>query len=474
MAGKQSVSFTRSAEQEAVSRSDAQKPAYDDLAGFPSEADEVILQLLKTLPGVNLTLPTRGDASVFAALSARATSLERTVQGMMQLRQNLTVASVDALNKHTTLYPALPAKNQERSYIVQRRYQISTLVNNLFGESNRPTQSAARTQKSALYYDGTAAPIELPADLIKIASVSSASLANAPANYSGRSQSLLAQKFAAEDADFDPDADPNAASGLSPSDEGRASDQLPSNPHFDYRIMHGQALRTRAKDIYSTSVTQDLPTSSAWCARHRVQQCSTCTSLFTGSTSALTDKAELSLLTSKRRESLAALISDFLILSSSLFVDLAQDSVGPFTPDTHSTPLPGADAEDSAATDKRKFCASSAWYKLLLALVTQACLNGYLTEGWTGIEAIDVLLGVGCGGWDGRMWNRRRVVVQPSASSSGSGSESSEDEDSDDDDEEPETNDKLIEAAQMLFSVRSAAQAEFEREMRDRKHEVGH
>jgi len=476
MAAKQSVAFTRSVEQEYLARASGDKPQYDDLASFPGEADEANLALLKTLPGVSLVLPTRGDISVFAALCSRATSLERTVQGMMQSRPNLTVTSVNALKKKTTLHPALPLPLGERSYTAQRRFQVSTLVNNLFGETSNPSRPV-RQNTLPVSYDGKSEPISLPEELVPVAYVSSASLVSPPANFSGKSKSLLAQKFAAEDADMDPDVSHLPKDGLfGTGNASEQSAQLPSNPHFDYRIMHGQALRTRAKAIFPASIHTELPSSMTWCARHRVQQCSTCSRLYTGSSTSPVDKAELSVVASQRRQSLAALIPEFLTLSSALFIDLAQDSIGPLSPETNAAPLPSTStnpATDYSEVDKRTFCASPAWYKLLAALVTQACLDGFLIHGWTGIEAIDVILGVGCGGWDGRTWNRRRVIVMSKSSrTSRSTSVVSDDEDTESDDEkEQDASDRLVEAAQMLFSVRSAAQAEFEREMRERKHE---
>lgn len=137
------------------------------------------------------------------------------------------------------------------------------------------------------------------------------------------------------------------------------------------------------------------------------------------------------------------------------------------------------------------------WYDLLTMMLVQACLEGYLVDGWTGTEGVETLFGVGCGVWEGRGWNMSAAPVAPAGGGASrqpkrekrtspvfsvlsfDGDESSSDEEDDEEEEEAERarlrEDEaraLVEAARLLFGSRDVAQADYERGMRDRTHEV--
>lgn len=257
-----------------------------------------------------------------------------------------------------------------------------------------------------------------------------------------------------------------------------STSELTATPHMDYRIVRGQAMRTRAKDIYATSF---LPsTSSTWCRRHRVPSCVVCTMV----SSAKIDKRKanipgqgLSKIAEGKRR-LVDLIPQFLDLSSSLLRDSRERANGLGFDDSVDDFLR---PEASSAVEIN---VTAAWYTLLHSLLIQACLEGYLVDGWTGTTAIEVLFGVGCGVWEGRGWATRvpesnKTESRPPVSNSGmdvdddSGSEGSDtDEEEAEEAERQREKAKLVEAAQALFGSRDVAQADFERSMRDRIHEV--
>ncbi|PPQ98178.1 hypothetical protein CVT26_003224 [Gymnopilus dilepis] len=108
---------------------------------------------------------------------------------------------------------------------------------------------------------------------------------------------------------------------------------------------------------------------------------------------------------------------------------------------------------------------SSEWYMLFAGLLTRAVLEGYLTAGWTGLQAVQCLLLVGLG-------------VNENASRVHDGDH--EDDELDDDEEfaafDPDELPNLIEAIKILFpslrdnssGVRTKAEEEFEAEMYER------
>lgn len=114
---------------------------------------------------------------------------------------------------------------------------------------------------------------------------------------------------------------------------------------------------------------------------------------------------------------------------------------------------------------------------LLVGLLTRAALEGYLTGGWRGTDAIDCLFTVGLGPAD-----------PPGNQKDGPGSANYNDDDDDDNSEvgsefewfDPDGLPRLQEAARILFPAlrpgayqrREGAEAEFEREMNERMRRV--
>ncbi|KAM0791127.1 hypothetical protein ACM66B_004413 [Microbotryomycetes sp. NB124-2] len=272
-------------------------------------------------------------------------------------------------------------------------------------------------------------------------------------------------------------------------------------PHMDYRIVRQQTMRTRAKSIYSQSILPELTRSTrSFCRRHRVAACSVCSAV--SNTKIETRRKAIpgqgletfggELAGGKRP--LVELVPKFLDLSAHLLRDIRE----------RMSPASAGDGVDNKGKGKQSHAvemqATAAWYVLLHSLSTQACLEGYLVDGWTGTSGIETLFGVGCGVWEGRGWAKRieeqrraeEVALQAAKQESGSHVEVVEGEELDDDDDsDSETSDdsdeseeqqeqrlererertRLVDAAQQLFGSRDVAQAEFERNMRDRIHE---
>ncbi|BGP02952.1 RNA binding protein [Rhodotorula toruloides] len=157
----------------------------------------------------------------------------------------------------------------------------------------------------------------------------------------------------------------------------------------------------------------------------------------------------------------------------------------------------GAKEDKSATTTAVEMQVTAEWYDLLTMMLVQACLEGYLVDGWTGTEGVETLFGVGCGVWEGRGWSTNAPVASTPAMGgtrqlkrekqrtspvfsvpSLDGEESSSDEEDDEEEEElervrvrEEEARVLVEAARLLFGSRDVAQADYERGMRDRTHE---
>ncbi|KAL8293545.1 hypothetical protein RQP46_000246 [Phenoliferia psychrophenolica] len=313
-------------------------------------------------------------------------------------------------------------------------------------------------------------------------------------------QSLIDMKFgsAADEPAIVPFDDEKRASGSSSSATGgRESEtvfgasssrsQLTAAPHMDYRIVRGQAMRKRAKDIYATSI---LPsTSSVWCRRHRLASCETCGTPTEAPTPAsrpsrrtVPGQGLMSLPGSKKP--LSEIIPAFLDFSASLLKDLRERA--------SASDIEGLEFTISVADDPVAINVTASWYSLLHSLLIQACLEGYLVEGWTGTSAIEVLFGCGCGVWEGRGWASRvaqsnvGAVAAKAKSNDGAAAMEVDSDDSDDDSDSDESSDSeeenaaagrekdrssLVEAATALFGTRDVAQADFERSMRDRTHE---
>ncbi|GAA5962218.1 hypothetical protein JCM8115_006633 [Rhodotorula mucilaginosa] len=291
-----------------------------------------------------------------------------------------------------------------------------------------------------------------------------------------------------------------------------------STPHMDYRIVLSQSMRTRARSIFATSPLPSLPAS--YCRRHRVRSCGVCHALIAAA--------------SERDSS-----PEFLKLSAALLQDVkdaannratSMDGSGDAGPDAfHEAILAdlartedrGAGAstfatqqqKGKAPTEGRSAAASAsasastsgtatptevaiqvtaAWYDLLTGLLVQACLEGYLVDGWTGTEGVETLFGLGCGVWEGRGWSAaaalasrpaapisRSETSRPSRTVSNAASDSEEDDDDDDAIDEATSMQRkkdqeaalLVGAGQALFGSRDVAQADYELNMRDRTQE---
>ena len=285
-----------------------------------------------------------------------------------------------------------------------------------------------------------------------------------------------------------------------------STSELTATPHMDYRIVLSQSMRTRAKSIFATSPLPALTTS--FCRRHRVAACTVCTTLVTESSERVSDHAQ-----HRRRNipgaGLRSTVSDggeggtkkALVSIVPTFLKLSADLMA----DSRDATRAGLESKEVESSEKGKgkemelaveIHVTSIWYNLLTSLLTQACLEGYLVDGWTGTEGIETLFGVGCGVWEGRGWSMAARATAsaavPSRKSSttareGTGNGGSQENglDFDEDDEEDEESEEeikareqekqtteLVDAAHTLFGSRNVAQADYERCMRDRIHEV--
>ncbi|GAA5981719.1 hypothetical protein JCM5350_000467 [Sporobolomyces pararoseus] len=320
---------------------------------------------------------------------------------------------------------------------------------------------------------------------------------------------------------------PNLSSSSDPT-SSTSSELVTATPHMDYRIVQSQSMRSRAKQIFSVSPLPSL--TSSFCRRHRCSDCTVCSTLIREQEERVGDHErdkrrnvpgaglrEVNSITMEGQEgtkkALVGLVPVFLKLSADFIRDLKdhyqqrergkveEDSVVVSSEEEVEKKKKkgngkgkGKEVEEEEEEEDFKIHATSSWYDLLTSLLTQACLEGYLVDGWTGTEGIETLFGVGCGVWEGRGWStatrpstlsssspRKReevpvVVVQNEGGEKGSGDEE-DDEDEEEDEEEIRRRDReretmeLVEAAHALFGSRDVAQAEYERGMRDRIHE---
>ncbi|GAA5859679.1 hypothetical protein JCM5353_001467, partial [Sporobolomyces roseus] len=284
-----------------------------------------------------------------------------------------------------------------------------------------------------------------------------------------------------------------------------STSELTATPHMDYRIVLSQSMRTRAKSIFATSPLPALTTS--FCRRHRVATCTVCITLITESSERVSDHAQ-----HRRRnipgaglrstvsdggdggtkKALVSLVPAFLKLSADLIAD-SKDAAR-----IGSTSKEGESLEKGKGKETEtsvEIHVTSIWYNLLTSLLTQACLEGYLVDGWTGTEGIETLFGVGCGVWEGRGWSMATRAAPKAGTSPRKSSIAGKEDtahrtsegnelDSDEDSEEEEENEEeikarerekqtmeLVDAAHTLFGSRDVAQADYERGMRDRIHE---
>ncbi|KAK4046116.1 hypothetical protein OIV83_006342 [Microbotryomycetes sp. JL201] len=287
------------------------------------------------------------------------------------------------------------------------------------------------------------------------------------------------------------EVDQSNGGNVSGSNNGAVGAAGAAAPHMDYRIVRQQTMRTRAKSIYGESILPRFARETrSFCRRHRVAGCNVCTTV--SNTKLETRHKAIpgqgletfggELVGGKRP--LVEVVPKFLDLSAHLLRDIRERI--------------GSDGDDGGIKSSLEMQATAAWYDLLHSLLTQACLEGYLVDGWTGTSGIETLFGVGCGVWEGRGWAKRieeqrraeEQALQAAKDSSGSHVEVVEGEELDDDDSDSDASDesdeseeqeqrlererertRLVDAAQQLFGSRDVAQAEFERSMRDRIHE---
>lgn len=482
----------------ASARSPSTKPALDD-----SE----ITDLLKTLPGA---LESRMNNSGASDIVARATGIERIVLSML---------GVDA--------PELQAVQKENlpfSGLSRHRYNLSTLANEIFGEaSSLPTYSRPNISKSShktVSLHPSVALVDLPRAILPLVGVSTIpqSILGMTGS-SGVPLALLQLKFGGgSDDQFSSEASASSSTSrlaaLPESLPHLQLDQsdgstLPRNPHHDYRIRHTASVHHRAKQIYAKGLSKDTSV-DPWCARHRVQACGVCHAAEVEAKKSLRGRKSQDapvvpgdglayfkddiLLQSGRRRPLASSLPDFLMVASDVFAVMSLGSEEVYE-------------RHVQAQDKIEFTPLSSFYDLVVDYITQAVLEGYTLHGWTGKEALEVLFSVGTGTWEERKWaeapsswttpaNSVPASCMPSRAGSPSlrpisrddsipvtfestvsGSSTPESDDSQvslDDDSEDEQDSRLhlIKSATNLFRTRTPAQADFEREMRDRLHEV--
>lgn len=291
-------------------------------------------------------------------------------------------------------------------------------------------------------------------------------------------QSLIDLKFGSK---RDNEGRPTSSGGQADEKKGQSvfeNDRMTTTPHLDYRIVRGQEMRSRAKAIYAESI---LPSADeCWCRRHRVANCTVCTTMVKN-----VEKADLVSERAARlkvigqglqrvdagRKRLIEVIPTFLEFSAALLRDVRDRAA--------MLDLDANEVLSELIPDEGRIDPTAAWYNLLHSLCTQAVLEGYLVDGWTGTNAIEVLLNIGCGVWDGKGWLKR----PPPSTTSHSPSRHEEDEEADESDDEAQeeqlkreeahelARQRLVEAAECLLCSRDSAQADFERSMRDRTQE---
>ncbi|GAA5968661.1 hypothetical protein JCM11641_007716 [Rhodosporidiobolus odoratus] len=287
-------------------------------------------------------------------------------------------------------------------------------------------------------------------------------------------------------------------------------------PHMDYRIVLSRSMRSRARTIFAVSPLPSI--TSAYCRSHRVEECAVCERMVERTEERMGQWAR------RRRENvpgaglavaagaggaaggagakkpLANLVPAFLKLSAGLLRDVREKlnqadqdggegekeggvdealfsslwftespslpSLATSSSSSTTTTSTTRSSEESRSTARqpRHLQVTAEWYDLFSLLLTQACLEGYLVDGWTGTEGIEVLFGVGCGVWEGRGWSLGLgAVKERKGERREEGVEGSE--------ERAEERRRLVDAARELFGSRDVAQADFERGMRDRTHE---
>ncbi|BGP19503.1 hypothetical protein JCM10213_006323 [Rhodosporidiobolus nylandii] len=456
---------------------------------------------------------------------------EQKTQGLWKLGANL-LQSARAGSEQDT--PALPPS-------VELRVHLAGLVEDLLlspAAERAVTKIDAESTQSSADVDELVALKPLtardPTMLYHTTSASSGGVGGDASSSRPRvnsvAQSLIDLKFGGKADPAEqlspsfPDDKPLADSPLSLDAAGVSSSSSASAPHLDYRIVLSQSMRTRARTIFAASPLPALTIS--YCRSHRVPACSVCAAICTAASEREGDHAArrrtntpgsgLRLVPGSNgsgagaKKPLVALIPAFLELSAALLRDvkdranrplqlgsgnddvdellssvLFTESSSPAAPVQMS--LKGKERATEAEDQKEQHATvemqvTAEWYDLLTLLLMQACLEGYLVDGWTGTDGAETLFGVGCGVWEGRGWSTSSSAFVAPADRRSSVSHEGESDDEDEDEyeerrriEEKQKKERsaavLVEAARALFGSRDVAQADYERGMRDRTHE---
>lgn len=507
--------------------SDATTSSSSAAASTLEDAD--LADLLKTLPGAlsGRLPPTPADdddeASSPAAAVARASGLERLLVSMLG-------TEADALQLNQSSQAPLTAFQRQRCNLAVLANQIfgeasshgATPSSSASSSSSQPpalshpqpqrpgSNKSKRAQKTVSLHPAVSL-VDLPRVILPIVGISTIPQSiMGLAGSSGVPMALLKLKFGGGDNNDQPAEPPTH--GPLPLADFPQDQTLPRNPHHDYRIRHTASVHHRAKQIYDKAALKSSGV-RPWCARHRVQACSLCHSdALARSQNSLHGRKSRDapvvpgdglayfkddyLLRTGRRRPLAQSLADFLILAADAFHLMALGSEQ-------------AACDNDTASSRREFTPLAGFYDLVVDFVTQAVLEGYTVHGWTGKEALEVLFSVGTGTWEERKWadipsswttpansmppsqfpsrspspspdsaesssasSRSSSVTASSLDSVSSHLTSSSETQAQASSAPRDPREHLIRAATELFRTRTPAQAEFEREMRDRMHEV--
>jgi hypothetical protein len=438
-----------------------------------------------------------GGTVDLATAIAKADGLEKVIRGMLAHSARSRAPSKP---RHPLLQRQHSPPSRSENLLVGRlgrRWALARLVNAVYGDGQLGSPD-----------HGPSVP-GLPPVVAPLVAISTPSTSASTPRAHNIPLELIERKFGSPStpspsrSDYQlrrPTAGVFSSSGPAPPPPANAGDEGDSDrkpltrmPHMDYRIVHGQAMRSRAKDIFSRPLDRNV-----WCIRHRVSTCTVCnvrgSSAASSTSSTDTARRAVASLTLPgegltrisvdntehgSRCPLAAIVPEFVVLSAGIFGDLVdmhlpvrvEDAGGESSDDGRGEHRSRKTAP--SRPDKQRepqFTVTSEWYTLFACLLTCACLEGYLVGGWQGVEPIEILLGVGCGGWEGKEWAKGTNGPGLKQSSDGELETSEGESDSWNGQQLPRN---LVEAARLLFGIRSSAQAEFEREMRDRTLEVG-
>ncbi|KAH8919418.1 hypothetical protein BT69DRAFT_1300213 [Atractiella rhizophila] len=340
-------------------------------------------------------------------------------------------------------------------------------------------------------------------------SMTSINTSGRPTTDNSFTKGLIAQKFRKSDSSSTPTA---AAESSTRSTISHPLFGATSTPHMDYRIVQTQNARSRARIVFGPGVK------GAWCSLHRIENCEGCfgegkTGM--GKMVSVLDRRYMNLPaqgiapsgTMGRKKALVDAVADFIVFSADVLMESRRGTSGNgkggekedgLWENWENEILKSGSMTRSTSNDTIPTLGSSPkgkekempepipielhlrWYNLLASFLIAACLEGYLVHGWKGVDAVECLFGVGCGGWEGRGWASRLPSME---NLQREGEMDSEDEESETGEEERRKEEdeksketfvfitKLHNAARLLFGNMNQNQSEFERMMRDRTHE---